>query len=254
MIGRTVGPKRRVDQDGVRSIEDPRSRHSVWLLVLAMSLVGLPILMVVGPVLQTWWKDPAQATGGEVEPGAAKLFRVARNNPTVRPRAPTGKLPAASASNVDTTNDESAGVPDDKTPSKAEIRHVEPSSNDAIPAEEASGNTDIPDEEHSGIYVFPPAGTNPPKPGIIVPEGYTLPPGYVRYYQTTDDGRQLPAILMFHPDSEVVDENGVPITNPEDRVVPPEKAPPDLPIQILKIPETKLPTDSPPADRSDQGP
>ena len=37
---------------------------------------------------------------------------------------------------------------------------------------------------------------------------FELPEGYVRHYQSTDDGEQLPAILMFHPDYEFVDEQG----------------------------------------------
>ena len=42
-----------------------------------------------------------------------------------------------------------------------------------------------------------------------MPDDFELPEGYVRHYQTTDDGEQLPAILMFHPDYQFVDENGV---------------------------------------------
>ena len=33
-------------------------------------------------------------------------------------------------------------------------------------------------------------------------------PGYVRHFHETDDGESLPAILMFHPDFEWLDENG----------------------------------------------
>src|SRR6185369_2569413 len=51
--------------------------------------------------------------------------------------------------------------------------------------------------ETKGIAAFGLPGSDPPKAGIIVPEEYELPEGYVRHYQSTDDGRQLPAILMF---------------------------------------------------------
>lgn len=74
-----------------------------------------------------------------------------------------------------------------------------------------------------------------------MPEGFELPPGYVRHYQTTDDGRQLPAILMFHPDYEFVDERGAPVPLPEDRIVPPELAPPGLPIQMLEVRDPQAP-------------
>ena len=44
---------------------------------------------------------------------------------------------------------------------------------------------------------------------------------------------------MFHPDYEFVDEHGRPITLPADRVVPPELAPPGMPIRMLDVPEPK---------------
>ncbi len=94
----------------------------------------------------------------------------------------------------------------------------------------------------SGIHLFPPPGTNPPKPGIVVPEDFELPAGYVRHYQTTDDGQSLRAILMFHPDYDVVDEHGTPIVIPEDRVVPAAMAPPGLPIERLVVPTVGYPT------------
>lgn len=89
-----------------------------------------------------------------------------------------------------------------------------------------------------GVAVFPPPGTKPIKRGIIVPEDFELPAGFVRHYQATDDGRLLPAILMFHPDYHPVDEHGAPVPLPDDRVVPPEMAPPGLPIETLEVPES----------------
>ncbi len=87
--------------------------------------------------------------------------------------------------------------------------------------------------EHAGIAAFPPPGTKPIKRGLVVPDDFELPEGYVRHYQTTDDGRRLPPILMFHPDFAGVDENGNPLAVPEDRIVPPELAPPGLPRRTL---------------------
>jgi len=88
----------------------------------------------------------------------------------------------------------------------------------------------------TGINAFPRPGTKPLKGGLIVPEGYALPPGYVRHYQVTDDGRQLPPILMFHPDYQPRDARGSPIAVPPDRVVPPEFAPAEMPQQWLEPP------------------
>jgi hypothetical protein len=87
-----------------------------------------------------------------------------------------------------------------------------------------------------GIGVFPPPGTKPVKRGIVVPDDYVLPPGFVRHYQATDDGRLLPPILMFALDAAPVDAGGKPVVVPADRVVPPELAPPGLPIHLLELP------------------
>jgi hypothetical protein len=103
------------------------------------------------------------------------------------------------------------------------------SAKDAIPALRAAGET-------GGIAAFPLPGTKPTKVGIIVPDDFELPEGYVRHYQTTDDGEQLPPILMVHPDYALVDAAGKPVAMPEDRVVPAELAPPGLPVRMLELP------------------
>lgn len=97
---------------------------------------------------------------------------------------------------------------------------------DYIAALRAAGETE-------GIAAFDPPGTDPPKAGLIVPDDYVLPEGYARHYQSSDDGRPLAPILVFSPDYEFLDEQGRPIPIPEDGVVPPELAPPDLPIEWL---------------------
>ena len=93
-------------------------------------------------------------------------------------------------------------------------------------------------EGRSGLAVFPALGTKPIKRGLIVPEGFELPPGYVRHYQTADDGVRLPAILMFHPDVAPKDAAGQPIPVTPDRIVPREHAPPGLPLEYLVPPGT----------------
>lgn len=107
-------------------------------------------------------------------------------------------------------------------------------------------DTDTTEEGVSGIALFPPPGTNPPKSGLIVPDDFDLPPGYVRHYQVTDDGKPLPPILMFHPDAELYDEEGNRIPLPPDLVVPPELAPPGFPKEILQVPEQNVPFFEPP--------
>jgi hypothetical protein len=88
----------------------------------------------------------------------------------------------------------------------------------------------------SGLGAFSPPGTRPPLVGLAVPEDFPLPAGYVRHHQVTDDGQTIEAVLMFAPDFQMVDAAGKPVAMPKDRVVPPELAPPGLPIRRIVIP------------------
>jgi hypothetical protein len=76
----------------------------------------------------------------------------------------------------------------------------------------------------------------PPLIGLAVPEDFVLPEGYVRHYQATDDGQRIEPILMFSPDHAFVDAANRPIEVPKDRLVPPELAPPGLPLRRVVIP------------------
>jgi hypothetical protein len=58
----------------------------------------------------------------------------------------------------------------------------------------------------------------------------------VRHFQVTDDGKQLRPILMYRPDFTPVDAAGKPLPVPADRVVPPENAPPGMPVEMLELP------------------
>lgn len=97
---------------------------------------------------------------------------------------------------------------------------------------------------YSGLGAFDPPGTRPPLVGLAVPEDFELPEGYVRHHQVTDDGQRIEAILMFSPDRPVFDAQGRAIEVPKDRVVPPELAPPGLPLRRIAIPAPMAP-DSP---------
>ncbi len=88
-----------------------------------------------------------------------------------------------------------------------------------------------------GLGAFSPPGTRPPMIGLAVPEDFVLPDGYVRHHQATDDGQRIEAILMFAPDRQILDATGKPIPVPKNRVVPPEYAPPGLPIRRITLPK-----------------
>ena len=94
---------------------------------------------------------------------------------------------------------------------------------------------------HSGLGAFNPPGTSPPLVGLAVPENFVLPKGYVRHHQATDDGQRIEAILMFAPDFNPVDANNVRVELPKNRVVPPELAPPGLPLRRIVIPAASDP-------------
>ncbi|WP_229423633.1 hypothetical protein [Massilia frigida] len=89
---------------------------------------------------------------------------------------------------------------------------------------------------HSGLGAFSPPGTSPPLVGLAVPEDFVLPKGYVRHHQATDDGQRIEAVLMFAPGFELLDAAGKPVAMPKNGIVPPELAPPGLPIRRIVIP------------------
>lgn len=95
---------------------------------------------------------------------------------------------------------------------------------------------------HTGLGAFNPPGTRPPRIGLAVPDDFTLPPGYVRHYQATDDGQRIEPMLMFSPDVQSVVVNGVTVAVPADRIVTPELAPPGLPLRRIVVP---APVDGP---------
>lgn len=111
-----------------------------------------------------------------------------------------------------------------------EHRQTESLARDVIEGLRASGET-------RGIAAFPPPGTDPIKTGLVVPENFPLPEGYLRHYQITDDGKRLEPILMFSPDYQFVDANGQPVALPDDGIVPPNMAPPGLPLHTLELPK-----------------
>ena len=86
----------------------------------------------------------------------------------------------------------------------------------------------------TGLGAFNPPGTSPPLEGLAVPDDFELPEGYLRHHQSTDGGEGIEPILMFAPGAVFLDAQGRPITLPANGVVPPELAPPGLPIRWVR--------------------
>jgi hypothetical protein len=95
----------------------------------------------------------------------------------------------------------------------------------------------------TGVHAFPPPGSKPIRVGIVVPEGAVLPPGYLRHHQTTDDGDEVPPILVYDPTNPPRDADGRPIALPPDLIVPPERAPPGIPAVLLDPPPVRADLD-----------
>ena len=228
-------PRIRVDGDGVRTLESRGTRRLGWLIAAAIALpVGATLVTigtirmsprsVVGPRITTRAESAAPgvdtAAPDTAPPGHAAAV----------PGAPSLAAVAAPASAREHVVPHRVERPKTAAAANADDEKPNIDARDAIPALIAAGET-------GGITVFPLPGTKPIKRGLVVPDDYPLPEGYVRHYQTTDDGEQLPAILMFHPDYDFVNDRGEPIAVPADRVVPPDLAPPGLEPKMLDVPE-----------------
>lgn len=194
------------------------------------------VILVIGSLgvaLAAWLGVRALFGDGEAVAGSEGPAYVVLDVPSPPPRvgatarsrlAPTGAapFPAPSPSAADPAGGAAAPPSDGGPPT-----HEEPAYTIDVTG------------EHPGMKLFPPAGTKPIQRGILVPDDFELPPGYVRHHQATDDGQRVPAILKFHPDYDWLDSEGHPISLPADRVVPPELAPPGLPIRMLEPPPVR---------------
>ncbi|MED5618164.1 hypothetical protein [Ideonella sp. BN130291] len=217
---------------------DPAWRPSWLLLALAVGLVAGGV--VYGLTLQASPK-PANAPAPAVVTAAASV-----------PGSPP-PAPAAAASGPAQAVPQPGTTPRPAAPPAQRIARMRDPDGDQSPdladyvnEGEKPTMAEVIDRLHragvrTGLGAFQPPGTRPPLVGLAVPEDYVLPEGYVRHYQATDDGQRIEPILMYSPDHRFVDAAGRPIAIPKDRVVPPEAAPPGLPIRRIVVPP---PTDT----------
>lgn len=219
------------DGDGVRIIrrEPPGGRSRRWAFVLTLTLAigaGTSYLFhlrqadapsVDGAEHATQYKAPVAGFASVPKSSTAALPRAVRRvAPEVSEQGSPSDFEQPSSDPNDLTHYVSPGDP---APTMAEV----------IGALHEAGI-------HEGLGAFNPPGTSPPLQGLAVPDDFELPEGYVRHHQVTDEGEPIEPILMFSPDFEFYDESGNLVELPADRVVPPELAPPGLPIQPVEIP------------------
>jgi hypothetical protein len=222
--------------DGVRVVRTARARRDVW----GVGVIGMG-LVVGALVLRSGARPPAASVlrPTSADRAAPTSSPATGSTASVAPAADTADAPTGPRSASDDATP--TRVPKTRAGQLRALRRlgITPTPGpdgkphlDAAPVIDALHAAGV----HDGIAAFPPPGTDPPKPGIVVPDAFALPEGYVRHYQTTDDGEPLPPILMFHPDYDFTDADGRPIAIPPDRIVPPEMAPPDLPVEMLHVP------------------
>jgi hypothetical protein len=220
--------KLRVDRDGVRVFETSGAKRfdaRIAITVLALVAVGAGVFLLWPSSAPPQSPSRVAERAPDVTPAAAEVEQAAQAEVPVRSNRNVRAVQVGRSA----APNEAAELPDEKQ--KKDQPEID--ARDVILALQASG-------EKEGIAAFNPPGTNPPMSGIIVPEGFDLPEGYVRHYQVTDDGERLDPILMFSPDYQFVDPSGKPTPLPKDLVVPRELAPPGLPIHILEVPKRRL--------------
>jgi len=217
-----------IDGDGVRVFR-ARPARPPWRLPAA--LAAAVAMVIFGFRAPGGGVDPPgvpQATP-QVGAGARVATAVAPHGPVAVPRTPPlHRATAPVATPTPDPIDWPSGDPRDLA-SHFRPGDPEPTAAEVIRALQESG-------DFTGLGAFNPPGTSPPLAGLAVPPDFVLPPGYVRHHQVTDEGVPLEPILMFAPDLVMIDANGRPIPLPDDRVVPPELAPPGLPIRTIEVP------------------
>ena len=207
-------------------IDRPWRPAWAWLALAGALLAAAPLLWL--------WSAPGASAG-------APLVKVAVRVPEAMPAAARATEPLASAPaepvragppQPPATARHAAREPNaDGTPDLADVVNPgeKPTMAEVIARLQQAGIT-------TGLAAFQAPGTRPPLIGLAVPEDFPLPPGYVRHHQATDDGQRIEAILMFAPGLQLYDTAGRPVPMPADRVVPPELAPPGLPIRRITVP------------------
>jgi hypothetical protein len=200
----------RARRDGV-TIAPGHSRRKAWLFLAAAAAIACAAVFALFRTPSAPEPDPAAPVDVAAAPAPAPNAPLARRADATRAERDRGA----------------------STPAPAAVREEVPGP--GAPPAEAGAEPQVP----SGIGLFPPRGTAPVRVGIVVPDDFELPEGFIRHYQVTDDGQDVEPILVVHPDYELLDAAGNPVPRPEGGVVPPDLAPPGMPLETVVVPEPR---------------
>jgi hypothetical protein len=221
-------PSPSIDGDGVRVFATRPARSRAGWIAVGLAAAAL--------AAAAWWlatrtaaSTPAARGSAGAQVDAHPAIEPVPAGPRADRRAPGRSVARAPTPAMHDSVDWPSGDPRDLA-SHFRPGDPEPGAGEVIRALQESG-------DHTGLGAFNPPGTSPPLHGLAVPGDFVLPPGYVRHHQVTDDGVALEPILMFAPDFAAVDATGIALDRPQDRVVPPELAPPGLPLRAIEIPD-----------------
>jgi hypothetical protein len=196
-------------------------------ILLGIVVIGIAYVLLSSPSIKTPVEGAAES---QTDSSAAKHFGLSLIDPDA-----VRSVAANSTSQKETAAQEAQQrareVDNDPTPDLSSYvpRGAKPTMNEVIKRLHEAG-------VYTGLAAFNPPGTRPNLVGLAVPENFPLPKGYVRHHQSTDDGQTVEPILMFAPDFQMLDAAKQPVAMPADRIVPPELAPPGLPIRRIVIP------------------
>src|SRR5262249_53954751 len=168
----SAGERTSVDVDGVRTTRT-RGATATAIIAAGAGMVVMATAFLVR-VLNLGSPPPVARltpTGAsergvpvEVSPSEPARFQVAELGPDATiPKTRAGKIRALRAMGVE--------------PTKGPNGKRDYSAKEIISALRAAGHQD-------GIAAFEPPGTDPPKLGLVVPDDFALPEGYIRYFQT----------------------------------------------------------------------
>ncbi|GAB6195620.1 hypothetical protein [Lysobacter xanthus] len=226
-----MGRRDRDRFDGVRVTAHPRRARGAVQVLAMLALVA--IVAGLG-----WWTMARRASSSTAAIRTAQVTRRDAGPSPIDDAAPTPTRAASRGIGAGTAAATRDG--EDPTPDLSDyvLPGEAPTMREVIDALHARGI-------RTGLGAFPPPGTRPPRRGLEVPDGFPLPDGYVRHHQATDDGQSISPILMFSPDIDSITVRGRRVAIPPDRIVPPDLAPPGMPLKWVTLPPPRTEGPSP---------